>query len=144
MSGTTAKNATDQPHGDNEDAEEGDVDQGRKRVGGEEIAHEFEVAQLVRELARASRPLLQVDAQNVREDAIGKLDIREAARTAHERRAQRAEQEVEQEGRADADDEHPKRGQRLVGKDAIVDVHHEDRDASASTFTSAAAMTTCT
>ena len=110
-----------------EDENESRVDEHADGVRGEELAHEFILCDAVRIFARRSRPRRQGRVEHFLEQQIGNPEIRLASGIVDQRGAGRLQQQVEQDGRADPERQHPEGRDRLVRQDAVVDVHGEDR-----------------
>jgi hypothetical protein len=82
---------------------------------------------MVGEGAGRGRPRRHLDAHHVLEDTTGQADIGDAPGRIDEIAAQGLEHEVEGEDGEGADRQHPEGRDRVVGHDAVVDVHHEER-----------------
>ena len=115
---------------------------GHHGAGGEEFAHRIEVAHLVGEDADRGRPLRHLHRQHVLEDVRGQHDVELLAGHVDDAAADHAQDEVEDDRNDQADRQRDQRGNRAVGHHAVVDVHDEERAASASMLTISAAIAT--
>ena len=111
-------------HDENEQQHEGQIDQGQQAGAGHEIAHRFEIAQIVGVGAGGDRLLREVDRHDAAEQGRADDQVGLLAGDVGETRADVAGSELEQVGEQHADTEHPQGFVGLVGDDAVVHVHH--------------------
>ena len=107
--------------------EERQVDERQQRRRAEEFTQRLEFAQVVDERAGGLGFGVQTHGQDLLHQTTGQHHVRVAPGHVHEITPQVAKHEVEPVGDQDADGQHPQRVHRVVGDDAVVHVHDEQR-----------------
>jgi len=91
------------------------------------IAQRLELAHVAGERAGGWRLALEAHAHHMLEQAAGEHDIGALAGRVDEIAARRAQHEVERHHDEHADRKHPQGLDGIIGNDAVVDVHREQR-----------------
>ena len=92
---------------------------------GNEVAHRLERAQVGRERAHRRRPAFHAQVQHALHDLRRQLHIDALACRIDDIGARRGQHEIEDQHQRDAYGQHPHRLHRIVGHDAVIDIHAE-------------------
>ncbi len=114
-------------HDSNEDKGKRDVNKCRNCGRSDEIPNSFEGTQIGSKGTHRRRPVLHAHAQYPLHDAGRQLDIDALAGPIKEITAHRAQDEITDDDQRHAETHHPQGLYRLVGHDAVIDIHRKER-----------------